>query len=364
MTRILPAVFRKCIVAFLLPFASIALSADDDDKTREVTMAIAPWEPVNRCLIEYETVPLVTLARSDPAQRIVAFASPGDLYHFRAYSSNLFSWSEDPFRQESFIRNGVTCLCRPFNRTHVHGTQQRDAPLTGTLGKDFIFNVVPKWFLTDYQAPVDPSTGLPVVPSEAIQSPKYHLLPVVEFVNGESCRIFDANGLDRLWIATGKGTCLMRRESRNSLGQLHRRIEAAKVTEIAPGLWMPMEFRKGLFADTDSGQQLEQWHLIRILRCEINEQVADRVFEPVVRAGALRFKDTSTFEQSTPGGENLLDEIVDVMVNSLGMSPKPEPTSSHTKWLLGGFVSGIVLVVGWLAAISFLRPRFGLQKQQ
>jgi hypothetical protein len=178
----------------------------------------------------------------------------------------------------------------------------------------------------------------------ALQAPQYHLLASHENVNGEECAVFD-NGLDRIWIAYQKGICVMRRETRTPAGQLMQRISTDKVEEIKPGLWLPTELRSQLFSivkTSDSGAPTTEFG-VHILRCEFNNDVPESTFNPTFGPGYIKLDDANQFKQISPGGEDLLDNIVMLLVNYVHLPSKAGLADKYTSALLflGGLAAGI-----------------------
>ena len=340
--RLSSVVGAAIIAAFGLP--EVVHGGNPDAERRElVDRAAGPWNAVARWLIEYEATPSAT-TQGIPVHRIMAVASPSSFYHLSAHFPPEHPWQVDPFCQEYFISQGKTCHRWPFNRTYSEGRQKKGADLGGTFEYDFLLTVVPSWPLTDYKSPVSSESGTPLIPLAAMRSANYRLLPDSEPIAGEECAVFDRKGQDRIWVATKKGICVMRRDIRNpQSGRLGQRILADKVEQVAFGLWLPTEFRSQFFSAKQGAQEdaVEREYKIRILRCVLNDDVPASIFTPVHRPGSLKFKNANQFTQASPGGEDLLSDIVDFMVKYARLPTKPVPRNHPYGWFLGGLLGGL-----------------------
>ena len=201
---------------------------------------------------------------------------------------------------------------------------------------------MPRWPLSNYEFPLNKS-GSRINAAEALRSADYRLLSRSESVAGEECAIFDNKGIDRIWIATNKGLCLMRREMRDpNSRKLIERILTEKVDLVAPRLWLPTEFRNQYLSNTNEAV-IERESRVHVLRFELNDNVPESIFIPVHRPGSLKYEsgDENRFTQMTPGGEDLLDDIVSFMVKYVHLPTKPIPRNRHYVWLVGGLGTGL-----------------------
>ena len=322
----------------------------DVEKTQLIDHAGSRWGSVNRWLIEYEGVPATTNTRSSIVHKIMAVSAPDSFYHMSAHSPN-HPWQVDPFCQEFFIYGGQTRHRWPFNRAYSEEAISIGGPIPGSTWKDVLLAIIPAWPFTSYRMPNGSHTVSVLI--EALQSQKYRVLAKVETISGEDCAVFDDGGIERIWIATNKGLCLMRRDTYDP--QTHRLIERIvtdRIAEIAPALWLPMEYRLQIFQKVARRKEdtIERESRIRIIRCLLNDAVPEATFKPIHRLGSIKFDAGRSFVQTYPGGEDLLDQIVDFVTRYKGLPTKslhaPRSLNSFA-WLFAG------LIVGFCASACF-----------
>ena len=303
---------------------------------------MAPWNTVNRWLVEYEAVPSAGTTESIP-HRIMAVSAPGDFYSMAAHFPPSNPWQVDPFCQEFFIHQGGTCHRWPFSRTYSEGTIKAGNYMPGSTWMDSLFAITPRWPLVEYKMPPHPGSGAPVILVEAVRSADYRLLANSESVGGEDCAVFDNKGIERIWIATNKGLCLMRRDRRDLRSKkLLDRILTDKVDQVALGLWLQTEYRVQLFRAGQGTNEniMERENKIRIVRCVLNNDVPESTFIPIHRPGSLKYDDAQHFTQVSPGGEDLLSDIVNFMAKYAHLPTKPIPRNHPYAWLLVGLAGG------------------------
>ncbi len=323
----------------------------DAAKTRvmaQIKEASKPWDTVERWLFEYDALPPTNDEVFSPVHRIIAAAAPGAFYHLGAHFSvakHGFPWQVDPLAQELFIYNGVCCHRWRFNRTYSEKRMKIGEEIDGSIPQDVLLNVIPKWPLSHYSltAPVE---GTKVIPAEAISSSRYSLVAENEIINNESCVVFDNGKSDRLWIAAHKGVCVMRREIREpKSGLLKSRLVTDKVEQIAPGLWLPIEFKNQIFAQDKVTLEIK----VRIVGWALKDKVSESLFIPVHLAGSLKCDNERRFTQVSAGGQNLLSEVVD-FIFKYASQPVPRFQKIRTSdCLIAGFLIAI------LSSILFLR---------
>jgi len=311
---------------------------------REILKNGEKWSAVKRWLIEYEARPFGDAGKTIiPVHKVMAVAGPGAFYELSAHFPG-YPWRMDPYRQEFFIHDGKTCHSWPFNRIFSEDVVKTGDVLPGTIPQDVLLEIIPSWPLTNYKMPIDAGSGTSIIPVEALKSGEYSLLSVSDTVAGERCAVFDRNGIDRIWVAVEKGVCVMRREIRDPRsGGLLQRIMTEKVTQVAPELWLPTEFRNQMFSGVESTNQnipkLES--RIHVLRCELDDNVPDSTFLPTHPAGSLRYDKNGQFTQVSPGGEDLLDDFVNFAVKYGHLPTKPIQRDHSYIWLLGGLATGL-----------------------
>lgn len=301
------------------------------------------WHSLTGFLVEYEV-----RSKAPPIYRLTAMARPGSLYSFSGhFLEGGYSWQVDPYAQEFFLHKGMACHQWPAKRTFSNGRVRPGDSIPGSLPQDDLLPVLPVWLLSDHKVPTFVGSDVILPPAEALGSGKYRLLPGSELIRGEECIVFEREGHDRIWLAKTKGLCVMRRDiSDPRLGSVKQRILTEKTGEVAPGLWLPIDYRRQLLASRPStnGPEMVALELrTHIRRLTINSQVPDSTFVPVHRPGALEYDALGEFRQVTAGGEELLSEIVDFCVKHVGLPSKGAPRVRSFVWLLGGIVCGMCI---------------------
>jgi|GEM_PF-1953972 hypothetical protein len=356
----------KTVFSFLASIAvvimlSMGTRADDlDGKFRSdaekfnlLNKAMAQWNVVSQWLIEYEIVPSSKTGGFSSSHRIMAVSAPGEFYYLGAHFNRIHPWQVDPFSQEFFVHQGGTYLWRwPFNRAYSEGQMKIGGAIPGSIPTDVLLTIIPRWSLTDYRIPLGDSGG-PIIAVEALRSADYHLLSRSETIAGEDCAGFDyKDGVDCIWIAKNKGGCIMQRDFQNpNSRRLFERIITDRVDQIAPGIWLPTEFRNQFFSVSQGTNEniIEREFMVHIIRCMLNDVVPKSTFIPTLRLGSIRYDKDNQFTQVSPGGEALLDDIVNFMVKYAHLPTKLVSRSHPFRWLLVGLASG-------LAAGLFLFP--------
>ena len=223
--------------------------------------------------------------------------------------------------------------------------------IPGTTYRDILLSVLPTWPLTAYKLPRDSISGAPVVLAEALRSPDCSLLAGSKSVMGEQCAIFDYKGIEQMWIAANKGLCLMRRDVRDARSrQLRTSIVTDKISQIAPGLWLPSEYRFQAFSpgrSTDHPSIMFE-NKVRILRCLLNDDVPRWHFMPRERPGSVEYGRDGSFIQVCRGGEDLLDDVVKFAVTCAHLPRASLSESRSHIWFAGalscGLTSGLLSV--------------------
>ncbi len=347
-SRVVPIII--VVIAVALPAwarwndADVERFKSDAEKRRLIGKAAAQWNTVNRWRIEYETTPSATSKGSVATHQIMAVAAPGELYHLGAHFSRDHPWQADPYCQEFFIHQGSTCQRWSFNRAFFSGRKMNSGDaVPGSIPEDALLPIVPRWPVSTYKMPVGIS-GARIIAAEALQSPDYLLLSDSEPVGGEDCAVLDRDGIDRIWIATSKGLCVMRRDIRDRRsGRVLRRIVTDKVDQVAPGFWLPTEYRTQILSvrQHTNEDMVQSEYKVQILSCVLNENVADSIFIPVHRPGSIRYDSENRFTQASAGGEDLLDDIVNFMTKHAGLPMKPIRRNYPFLWLVAGLATGV-----------------------
>lgn len=331
--------------------------SSEAEKLGLIERAVARWKTVNRWLIEYEATPSAANTESIPVHKIMAVSEPGDFYSMLAHFPRTNPWQVDPFCQELFVHQGSVCHGWRFNRAYSERNMKAGDYVPGTTWKDVLFAIIPRWPLSEYRMPAHPSFGTPTILIEALQSVECRLLAKSEPISGEDCAVLDYKGIDRFWISTNNGLCLMRRDTRDPRSKkLLVRVLTDKVDQVAPGLWLPTDYRIQFFSaghrtnkkgiSSVAGIRLdsstiEQENRIRILRCVLNDDVPESTFIPIHRPGSIKYDKEENFSQVSPGGEDLLDDIVHFMAKYGNLPTQPVPRNHSWLWLLGGLGTGL-----------------------
>jgi hypothetical protein len=302
---------------------------------------MSPWSHVRSWLIEYDAVsspdkPEITI----PVHRIVAVSAPGEVYELSAHYPNN-PWQVDPFAQEFAIHNGDMYHGWPFNRIYSESKIDKGSIIGGSLYLDVLLTVIPAWPITDYKMPSGES-AINIITPVALKSGRYRLRSETESVGGEDCIVFDNGGLDRIWVASKRGLCVMRRDRREfGSGRLLERISTKSIGEVGPGLWLPTRFQNQLFLqNSDSNKDFVEREInVTIIRCELDENVRQSIFIPEHRQGTINYDVKSNkYWQISAGGEDLLDDVVDFMRRYAGLPTR----TCHRRVLFLSLSAGMV----------------------
>lgn len=141
------------------------------------------------------------------------------------------------------------------------------------------------------------------------------LSSVSEVVDGHSCVLVRTkDGRDRLWICPDLGYALVRRSLRPEKG---RRISAdyrcGDFRQVRPGVWLPMTCSGASKWKPGEGQS--RLFNLKLVRVTINEQVPDDIFQPKSPPGTQIYDAEFRTHRTVPGGKELLDHWVAVVVS-------------------------------------------------
>jgi hypothetical protein len=71
-----------------------------------------------------------------------------------------------------------------------------------------------------------------------------------ENIDGVTCEIIERSGLDRIWVAPGRGYVVVKREFNYGVGRpLKERVLNTQLKEVSSGLWVPMRQTRESFSD-------------------------------------------------------------------------------------------------------------------
>lgn len=178
--------------------------------------------------------------------------------------------------------------------------------------------------------------------------PTLQLLPEPEEWSGLTCRVVIADGdRDRLWICPERGYSLVHRVWQPSdKKEMVAEFNCSDFEQVTPGIWLPKtcgcEFRPLGEEGEPHSYRLEVEHVA------VNGQVPDSLFEPQFLPGSHIFGTSGTLERSIPGGTDLLDLWVAVLLNDYPpiRPAHAGPSEMDLVWITMGsvlFVAGIVL---------------------
>jgi hypothetical protein len=143
----------------------------------------------------------------------------------------------------------------------------------------------------------------------------------VQEVGGHRCRLVEVEGgRDRLWFSPDLGYCLVRREWRPK-SDTERVFEYTNsdFKLVAPSVWLPhtcsCEVRPL------GPQRKPQSYRLDVVRVAVNDDVPGDLFVPRFLAGSLVFGTSGVLEQAVPGGSELLDQWVAVLLTDYPPSP-------------------------------------------
>jgi len=317
----------------------------EEEKLHLIEETTARWNTTHRWLVEYEATTISTSKEAVFVRKITAIATPGSFYQMTAHFSEIHPWQADPFCQEYFINSETECQKWPFNRSFSQGPRKIGSTIPGSTWRDVLWLILPKWSLVNYSMPTNPVSGGPIILVEVLRAHDSRLLKKPELLGGETCAVFDRSEIDRIWIATNKGLCLMRWDLCDPRSKrLLNRTVTEKVDEVAQGLWLPTEYRVQSWAKQFTKQftnSIQMDNRIRILRCAFNGDVHDELFTPVHGPGSIQYDEHRNFRQISAGGQDLLSNVVDFLTRYLRLPSKPISQHRPYMWLIGGLIAGI-----------------------
>jgi len=341
---------------------SEAAYRSEAEKLQILSVLAKPWEKTRQFLIEYEGLPTHGLQTTFvPVHKTMAVTSH-DYYHLAAHSFPGIPWQQDPYAQELIIHDGKWRHGWPFCRAYSRVNSITNGEfIPGTTYEDVLLPILPVWPLTEYRIPANDIISTPTLSGEALRMPGYRLLAHSECIGNESCAIFDYDDIDRMWIATNKGFCLMRRDYKDpNSKEVYERILTDRLDEVAPGLWLPTIYRVQSLDSTrkQNRDTLTREVNVRIVRCLWNDQVPTQIFIAEHPSGALEYEqDHST--QVAAGGEELLMNYVGFMTTYGHMPTKPLPQRHRWLPLFAGLLTALFVSgnsTRWLTEKCFNRP--------
>jgi len=306
-------------------------------------------------MAEYKAEPIGPASQTS-VRKVMAIAAPDHFYHRTAHYTDAYPWWADPFMQEYYVKGKVTLHAWPFNRSFSQGIQEYGEDLGGSIHQDVFLQVVPAWPLSAFLAPSrDFSGGLsPIPPSDALRTGEYSILSESEMCCGVDCYVVERGKIDRIWLAKGKGLCVVKREMRPSADLATKQLVIAeKIEEVTSGLWLPTVFRNEITVSDGSGDVFRASR-VTLLRFEVNDEVSDAVFELTIEDGMLQYDDPTIFRQIQPGGEQLLDKISEFLTRYARLPQQKIEGGGVVRYFWLGFASTVICG----AAFTISRPRW------
>jgi hypothetical protein len=347
----------KTLLVFIAVATDFSSAAQSNNSTAEsysteaakldlVEQAVHPWNSVNRWLIEYDCTSIPGRTNSH-IRKIMAAGAPGEYYLSKAHGTKIYPWQSDPYAEDFFIHDGIRCARWTFNRLYEEFALKPGDELERTIAFDILWRVIPSLPMTLYRLPsLDAIQESPVL-DRALRSAHCHLLAGSETINGENCAVFDDHRSDaykKSWIATRLGLCLMKEEIRYThSNRLIQRILTGETGEVAPGLWMPTDYRVQWFLGSTNEDIPQSEARVRILHCLINADVPPSTFVPSYAAGSIKEESNKRFIQVSAGGEDLLLDIVGFMTKYAHLPTKPAVSIKTYMWPLTGLTCGVGL---------------------
>ncbi len=165
-----------------------------------------------------------------------------------------------------------------------------------------------------------------------------------ETVNGIPCQVLRKEGLDAIWVATGHGYVVCKREHNYQIGKsIRERTVNSELKEIAPGVWIPMRQVKEAFVDRADGV-LEAKYTVRVTEVKVGT-VSDSDVRVVLPATVARIDDMITRKVYQPNAPSQIDAAIQQAKESnLALGKSSRRGRLHTS-VLGLFAVGLGLLV-------------------
>jgi len=352
------------VVAFVTAAAVCFPSASMADEQRPATLTaeelrqrlVESHACIRAWYVEYESARELSTGEPKEAylHRVVAAKVPDHFFHWSTHGTRWLGWREDPYQQRLTLNPSKAVIERPFDHQFRLLSLAPDAPLPGTMPREFLFLALGWWSFPKRPPPLLAGRVPCVLPAIAA-SPKYVVNPQQEMVRGRWCHILEYPGHDRLYLDCDRGCAILAREVFDPNKEiLVQRIESSEHREVQPGIWVPFEFRNMLFdtarSKPEGGKAVTTLDaILKVLEVRLNEQVKDDVFRFEPLPGSIQSIGDDRTEQAVPGGTDYLDEMLDWIQRHFNFPGIPTRDSgSATEALveysiLGG---GVVALIG------------------
>jgi hypothetical protein len=321
------------------------------------------WRHVKRWLVEAESMALPAAGKEvasptgvNLSHRIVVATSDNQMMYFvgHPYERLGIDWKNEPFDLDLRIRDERLIKHYKFNRLVTSAEFRRGAIVPDFIRQDALFFFFPSWPLRGYPAPRIEDLGMILVVAEAVGSDQYEVTSERRVIDQERCRLIRSrSNMDRIWVSEGKDMCVIRRQwyidkSKTTMGEL----TANHVTEVAPGLWIPVEVEIAYYPSNGRGETQEAIRRTRtrIIRCEVDERVPLQALDLTFQPGTIERTSAGRIKQLSPGGTEHLLEIAKFYRDRVGLPQRPQARNTLTMAILqtaagalAGCIGGIVL---------------------
>ena len=294
-------------------------------------------------------------------RRTVAAMQPGSFFHETAHGHSDFAWEDDSRLRRCYVSADHAVDNWVMSRSYSFTGLQPSDGLPGSMPDEFLIRATGLWPMGGRPAPRFQDG--PFVLSDIGKSKQHEFVrPRQERRDGAWCHVLERPGVDRLWIDTVRGYCLMARETyQRHTGYLGERIELGGHRELNTGVWMPGWIRSTQFDIAAKRPEERTRPVIQVTadikNTTINELVSKKVFSFVSPPGALWLDPPGGKPaQVTPGGEDLLDRMVDW---SRKHALRKRPASSTLDLLSFGCVA--LAIASMEGLLAFARRRRSLK---
>ena len=319
----------------------------------------SPWASARQFVIEYEAELRMPGEPDGRLRRRIGLGAPNFFYFLAGHTYEaprpveVPPWIRDPFGQELIISNNSACARRPFNRVYWAYEMKQDSYLPASFANTVIWPCLPRWLTTDYKIPTTTAGDIPPL-DEVTESDAYILRPEKVVVSGVPCRVYEDTGRDWVAIAEDRPTLLMKRELRSrDTGAVVIRFVTRQAEEFGDSGWFPKRFEYESFSqDQIEGKDPLIAHFkVKVLNLRLSDNLDHSFFEISQAPGSFRLGSKGEVLEFHPGGEELLDDVVDLAVNYVGL-----PTR-RTDLPEGALLILLALVLGMLTGVSLLQSR-------
>jgi len=124
-----------------------------------------------------------------------------------------------------------------------------------------------------------------------------------EATNGIPCQVLERSGLDTLWVATGHGYVICKREYHFGVGKpLRERVQNLDLKEVAPAVWIPLRQIKEEF-DSEVPGKLKVRYTLKVLETKVGK-VSDNDIRIVLDENMAKIEDYINGKLYEPAANN------------------------------------------------------------